>query len=69
MRGKWKKICYIKTGNGIIKHMVKNQLRHAYKAKTAEKEKKYITYLKVEWSIKRWPCVHSDYLVVQLGLG
>jgi hypothetical protein len=28
-----------------------------------------MTCIKVQLSIKRWPCVHKDYIVVQLGLG
>ena len=27
-----------------------------------------MTYIKVQWSLNWWPCVHQDYLVVQLGL-
>ena len=28
-----------------------------------------MTYIKVQWSINRWPCFQKDYLVVQIGLG
>ena len=39
MRKKRKKIFDIKTGNVIIMHVVKNQLRHAHKAKMTEHKK------------------------------
>ena len=68
MRENRKYICDIKTGNGIIMHVVKNKLRHGHKVKTTKsKQRRYDLY--VHWSINRWPSVHQLYLVVQLSLG
>ena len=36
----WKKIWDIKTGNGIIMQMVKNQLRHVPKARTTKSKQR-----------------------------
>ena len=64
--------CDIKTWNGNIMHMVKNQLWHVRTKQSRQKvNKDDCTYIKEQRSINRLPCVNVNqvYLVVQLGLG
>ena len=69
MRKKRKQMCYIETGNRTIEHMIQNQLRHAHTSKDNRKQSKTTGFISKDTEVKRWPCVHQVYLVVQHGLG
>ena len=43
-------------------------MRHVHKSNTTYSKQRRQDYIKVQWSINRFPCVHRDYLVIQLGL-
>ena len=67
MRKNQKLICDIKTGHGIIMHMVKNQLLFAHKAKTILSKQIQLTIEVLQIS-NRWQCVNQVYSVVYLGI-